>query len=101
MDPLPDAPSRNSNRKRRNPFEFCPRFSHGSRFNNCPSKGLILAVLDVFLDACQENILDTTEFDTRFDPCLQGNRALKISVTMRCGVLALSAKIQKQSQNYE
>jgi hypothetical protein len=25
--------------------------------------------------------------DARFDHCLQGDRALKISVTMRCGIL--------------
>jgi hypothetical protein len=46
-----------------------------------------------FWGACQENILDNKTFGTRFDQCLRGNRVLKISVTMRCGVLATCAKI--------
>jgi hypothetical protein len=48
--------------------------------------------LAAFWRFCQENILDKLDHGARFYQCLQGFLALKISVTMRCGILAVCAK---------
>jgi hypothetical protein len=48
-----------------------------------------------FLASCQENILDKSARDTRFDQCLQGFRVIKKAATMACTISAFCAKIFK------